>query len=452
MDEIINKLRYFNKNFPREALIDAVNMREEITEILLKELDKIIVSPEIAIENQNYMLHIYSIYLLAQFRDKTAFKRIVDLISFTPDYVDSLLGDVITERLSSILYSTFDGNLNLLQAIIENQLLNIYARGAALDVYGKLYSDGVVNKEECIDYLRELIYDNYYDINSDIATDIQGVVIEKHIFEMIDDVQFLYDQNRIDRTMFGKYDDFIDFIYSYEYERDRVRYINDIIEEMYWWSCFEQTRDEKRKTITKMEKLEETIDIEEKLLKHAIEKPKKLGRNNPCTCGSGKKYKKCCLGKEPSVEVEHIKDYSESFEEQKIWLKYYPIEEPKRSDSEIRDNEIRITDIYDKESIDIDRLIYLALHHRAIPIWIRRDKCKEEMIMISYLINAYEKFASKCKKEGINYFGEYDDKYKIHYRSNEWVEKLNNLINENEQEYKYEYILKDINERISKDS
>jgi len=24
----------------------------------------------------------------------------------------------------------------------------------------------------------------------------------------------------------------------------------------------------------------------------------KIGRNAPCPCGSGKKYKKCCLGKE----------------------------------------------------------------------------------------------------------------------------------------------------------
>ncbi|MBP9521733.1 MAG: SEC-C domain-containing protein [Enterococcus sp.] len=24
----------------------------------------------------------------------------------------------------------------------------------------------------------------------------------------------------------------------------------------------------------------------------------KIGRNDPCPCGSGKKYKKCCLGKD----------------------------------------------------------------------------------------------------------------------------------------------------------
>ncbi len=25
-----------------------------------------------------------------------------------------------------------------------------------------------------------------------------------------------------------------------------------------------------------------------------VEKPRKVGRNEPCPCGSGKKYKKCC--------------------------------------------------------------------------------------------------------------------------------------------------------------
>ena len=30
----------------------------------------------------------------------------------------------------------------------------------------------------------------------------------------------------------------------------------------------------------------------------AKKKPRKLGRNEPCHCGSGKKYKKCCLDKD----------------------------------------------------------------------------------------------------------------------------------------------------------
>jgi tetratricopeptide (TPR) repeat protein len=30
-----------------------------------------------------------------------------------------------------------------------------------------------------------------------------------------------------------------------------------------------------------------------------LPKKMKIGRNDPCPCGSGKKYKKCCLSKEP---------------------------------------------------------------------------------------------------------------------------------------------------------
>lgn len=31
---------------------------------------------------------------------------------------------------------------------------------------------------------------------------------------------------------------------------------------------------------------------------HIIRKKERIGRNDPCPCGSGKKYKKCCLGKD----------------------------------------------------------------------------------------------------------------------------------------------------------
>lgn len=32
----------------------------------------------------------------------------------------------------------------------------------------------------------------------------------------------------------------------------------------------------------------------------SLQKKEKIGRNEPCPCGSGKKYKKCCMGKEKS--------------------------------------------------------------------------------------------------------------------------------------------------------
>jgi methionyl aminopeptidase len=45
----------------------------------------------------------------------------------------------------------------------------------------------------------------------------------------------------------------------------------------------------------------------------------KIGRNDPCPCGSGRKYKKCCLGKEQNPELESNKDLY--FRKYKVQLK-----------------------------------------------------------------------------------------------------------------------------------
>lgn len=47
-------------------------------------------------------------------------------------------------------------------------------------------------------------------------------------------------------------------------------------------------------------------------------KEKRIGRNDPCPCGSGLKYKKCCLGRERSSKIDLKKTY---FRDYKIRLK-----------------------------------------------------------------------------------------------------------------------------------
>jgi peptide deformylase len=39
------------------------------------------------------------------------------------------------------------------------------------------------------------------------------------------------------------------------------------------------------------------LSIHHRKVDTTIRNEKKIGRNEPCTCGSGKKYKKCCMGK-----------------------------------------------------------------------------------------------------------------------------------------------------------
>ena len=44
------------------------------------------------------------------------------------------------------------------------------------------------------------------------------------------------------------------------------------------------------------------------------QKPVKIGRNDPCPCGSGRKYKRCCIGKETVPQVNLAKRYKRDYQ------------------------------------------------------------------------------------------------------------------------------------------
>ena len=77
-------------------------------------------------------------------------------------------------------------------------------------------------------------------------------------------------------------------------------------------------------------------------------------------------------------------------------------------------------------------LVYKALRHRAIPMWVKRDYEQERVGKIDYLENALSLFMEKCEREGITSFAAYDERYMVHYRSGEWVSDLVNLVEDHD--------------------
>lgn len=313
--------------------------------------------------------------------------------------------------------------------------IDLYVRGAVLEVYEKLSKDGLVSREEFIEYLRKLLKHQKNGTESDLASIIQGVIIDNKLFEMMDDVQMLYDNGRIDESIVGKYDSFVDFMYDYSYIRDSVSYIDDAIEELYRWPMFEKTKEDKLEEEKRLKELEAEFNK----ITQNDRTDEKIGRNDPCPCGSGKKYKKCCLKKDNVYKNKH----QEPLDVQKRWLRDYPVIE-----GEGKAGEIRITDKFDDESIEIDRLVYLALHHRTRPIWEEINHTKEERAKGSYLIDAFEYFKTKAEKENIQSFEEYDRDYKIHYRSKDWVKELRKMFEKDDIIAKFGDRSRELNEVI----
>lgn len=428
MEKIISKLTYFDKRFPREALEEAIKNKEEIIPLLLSALDEINEDIDIVMDDADYMLHLYALYLLAEFREERAFGRIMDLVSHPSDEVESMLGDVLTEGLSSILYSTYNGDAGLLQSMIENPSIDTYVRGSALDVYAKIYSQGAIRKDDFMDYMNELISEAILIEDVDFCTSIAGIIVEYHLFEMLDDIQLLYDLDLIDRGMYGLYDELVDEIFSYSKAGHPVKYIDSVIKSMEWWACFEKPAKENKKQEKQWRELEAFIEKETKKKIAAYKKTNnKIGRNDQCPCGSNKKYKRCCIDKGiTNEEVENIE-----FEDRSVWLEEYPSSEQKH------DGQVIITDLFDDESICIDKLLYLALHRRITPMWVEIDESNHDMNKILYLTEALDLFEAKCEKEGIDSFNAYDEKYKIHYRSKEWLASFEHILRKYNTKRKY---------------
>lgn len=231
--------------------------------LLLTALDEVVEDPTIGTEHDNYMLHLYALYLLAQFRERRAFPKIIELISLPPNDVDSLLGDVITESLPDILYSTYNGDLSLLQNVIENPKVYLFVRGSALDVVGKLYSDGKITPEYLVSYLRQIIARRTYDLptETDFYAFIQNIVAEHRLVDMVGDIKRLYEENLIDVTNFGDYDEFLNWMEECD-GGGRVKYIEDVIAEMEWWATFQETEEERLQRMEFLAKLREEISIE----------------------------------------------------------------------------------------------------------------------------------------------------------------------------------------------
>lgn len=79
---------------------------------------------------------------------------------------------------------------------------------------------------------------------------------------------------------------------AFEMNRKKHQFhlIEDTIDEMEGWVCFKKDRKNNHGFLSKAQS-ENVKDPKRRNLAVVIEK---IGRNDPCHCGSGKKYKKCC--------------------------------------------------------------------------------------------------------------------------------------------------------------
>ncbi|MBD5459915.1 MAG: DUF1186 domain-containing protein [Lachnospiraceae bacterium] len=372
--------------------------------------------------DKNYQLHFYAIYLLGEFQDREFFPCLLKLAALPEKTLDFLIGDAITEGFPHILYNMYNGDLELLKRSVCDRQTCIYVRAGMLEMMGQLYLDHTLEKAEWQEFMRRIIYDNG-ETDDYIYTKIADLICECHFMEMLPEIQGLYLDERIETGVIGEYDECLDRMFTYHDGREMfcISPIN-ASQMLKGWAMFQDdsSESEKKDRIEDFEKFFRAYDREF----NRTEPKRKIGRNDPCPCGSGRKYKQCCLNK-PKSPVELI----ESEQEKKKWLRDYP---PVKKDEQ--KDRIYLEDFYDRESIETDKLLYLALKHRGIPMWRAETEDTVKHRKRIYLTGAFKRFQAVTEREKTKSFQEYDEKHSIHYFCEQWIGILRELLREKDEE------------------
>jgi hypothetical protein len=246
LEEILAELEYNTGTFPRLALERAIEEREAITPLLLAILEKYKDNLEELDEDSSYMLHIYSLFLLAQFRETKAYPLIIEFFSAPGEISLDVTGDVVTEYLGRILASVSGGNIEPLKQLIENPESNEFVRGAALDSLLVLVVQEVIPREQVIQYFEELFSSKFKRENSYIWSDLVVNASRLYPLELKEHIDQAYQSGLVDQFFISQKD--VNYYLKIGLEACLKRllenphyfWIEDTISEMKTWACFRE--------------------------------------------------------------------------------------------------------------------------------------------------------------------------------------------------------------------
>ena len=289
VSEILKGLEPYTGKFPMTAMRAAIEQREAVTPELLRVLEAVAENPEQYARREGHMLHIFALYLLAQFREKRAYPFVVKMFSAPGETPFELAGDTVTERLNRIFASVYDGNPIPLQELVENEAANEYVRDAAMDAFVVLAHTGQMTREAVAAYFTSLFHGKLQRRPCHAWDGLAVAVADLPAPELFEHVRQAYAEGLvnpwfaslegIERTLHEREDG----------RREKGRCITNAIAEMEWWASFRKSG----KTSAKPTRGRQS-DASAGAAPSQPKVHKKPWGNAPCPCGSGKKYKHCC--------------------------------------------------------------------------------------------------------------------------------------------------------------
>jgi len=235
-------------------------------------------------------------HLLGEWREKTAYRPLARLLRCPADEADMIFGYATAETSHRVMAAVFDGNPQPLYDIILDPGAEEFLRSRMCEALAMISLHGELDRDVAARFLRGAFNELYPRRHCYVWVGWQSAIAMLGLSELKVLVKRAFDRGFIDPHLLGFHD----------FERDLKRGIKrpgepwrpgddeftllaDTIDELSGWHCFSEQHNEDQ------EEWQQLDDFDRLLSEPHCNPFKSIGRNDPCPCGSGKKFKKCCL-------------------------------------------------------------------------------------------------------------------------------------------------------------
>jgi len=302
-EEVLETFRHPGNTVPHEAIAEVLARPEEFVPALIREIEA---ATELADKiDPDDCLPSFALYLLAQLRESRALEPILRYFALDETTEIDLFQDLIPSDGEDILAAVGHDHPERLREYGLQPGLSLMVRIAVWQALVCQVQRGEQPREPLVEYFRELFASNAWLDDEELWSFLISACLDLHPRELLEPIRGIYERDLVDTMIVGDFDT-VEAEAARDPEEWRRAFVEahppltDAAEAVSWWSCF-QPPDPLEDYGDDLDDLEaEPLYLQEPFpLAEPFQRMEpKIGRNDLCPCGSGKKYKKCCLNKE----------------------------------------------------------------------------------------------------------------------------------------------------------
>jgi hypothetical protein len=291
----ISNLYHYGLNIPHEILHEILALPRQT---LIADLEMILKDAtnrynhfsKIDFEEETHSFLLHALFLLKEIKSTESFSLILDFLSADYEFINFWLGDHKTESLWQCLYGFGLDNPNIFTDFLLKPDIDTYSKTSFSDALCQMVLHHPEKRKEIIE-IYEKVFIRFVNathdenlIDSDFLALAIGDTIDCRLHELLPIIKTLYDKKYVSlgiNGVYSKVEEYFDKPIDFRCKKkicSIFELYDDVIKN---WHGY---KEENEVTIPKNPVYQQVVSD-------------KIGRNEPCPCGSGKKYKKCCINK-----------------------------------------------------------------------------------------------------------------------------------------------------------